>query len=119
MIRRFVTPKTLATPKALANSSPGLLQPWVRKKKGRTNAESVGKRLAESLPTLKGLVALIFLLFPGLKQPRAETCERLRRSALPHAVAGVVGQTLRVRQCFEGAQDLDVAIEQHAGAGVV
>lgn len=40
-------------------------------------------------------------------------------STLPHAVERVVGEALGLGQCFDGAQDLHVAVEQHARAGVI
>ena len=40
-------------------------------------------------------------------------------SALPHAVPSVVGEAFGVGKGFESAEDLQVAVEQDAGAGVV
>jgi hypothetical protein len=42
-----------------------------------------------------------------------------KRLTLPHAVPSIVGEALGVGEGFEGAQHLQVAVEQHAGAGVV
>src|SRR5688572_3735836 len=65
----------VCTPKALANASPGLLQPWDLGETQEENTESV--RLAiGTLSELKRSVRE----HPGLKQPWARISQRLRRS---------------------------------------
>jgi hypothetical protein len=45
--------RVILTPKAFANFSPGLLQPWDSVQNDRRNAESVGEALTQGcLPTL-------------------------------------------------------------------
>jgi len=63
-----------STPKALANTSPGLLQPW-----------DIDEPTTETLKVF-GLQKKLFQsaefgcdLNPGLKQPWARICQRLRR----------------------------------------
>jgi len=45
-------------------------------------------------------------------------CELVNRSALPRSIAHTFGETLGVGQCFDRAQDLWIAVEQHARANV-
>jgi hypothetical protein len=54
------------TPKALANFSPWLFQPWVKNKRRSINAESVGEPSGLS-PTLSALILL------GIFDPRVGT----------------------------------------------
>jgi len=60
---------SLNTPKALANFSQGLLQPWDQVNTINTNAESVSKWLRNSSPTLSALVLWLVIVYPGLEQP--------------------------------------------------
>src|SRR5688572_33139086 len=64
-----------STPKALANASPGLLQPWVRSYTKVLNSEGV-----QCKPNTFS-VFLFLRLSPGLKQPWARISQRLRRIA--------------------------------------
>ena len=69
--RRSRTPAELSIPSIL---SPGLQQPWGIKLEHTFNADGVRELLSElSIPRI--------LSAPGLQQPWAEICQRLRRSS--------------------------------------
>ena len=76
-VKRVNTPKAWAsTPKALASSSPGLLQPWEHNKQGVLTLKGF-----LSSRTLSGLITSL-ISYPGFcatLEPWAEISQRLRR----------------------------------------
>jgi hypothetical protein len=63
------------TPKALANFSPGLLQPWEKKCKESKTLKALGVCDTELLQSSMNAGSFT----PGLKQPWGEISQRLRR----------------------------------------
>jgi len=70
---------SLDTPKALANFSPGLFQPWDQVNTINTNAESVRKKLRKQFANAFSVGSVAVIVYLGLEQPRAEISQRLRR----------------------------------------